>query len=125
MAVDLFQSRRTCNEFCHFWSRNEDEKYEADELVHKRTSSGSFWAEEMSPEQLKNNIIAGSFMFDSDHVTIRSPDDCSVLKQNDLVKYQGEIWIVTNVQRTKARKSQLEYAYDRNCSHYWYIELRK
>ena len=126
MGVDLFQSRRDCNEFCRWWSRTDDEVRKQDnELVMKRIPSGTFWAKEISPEEYKKNIVAGDFIFDSSHTTIRSPDDCFGLKQDDLVEYQGETWIVVTVQKGKAKLSNTFFATDRNCSHYWYIELRK
>ena len=125
MGVDLAQSRRSYNELCRYWTRNEDEKYTADELVYKRIPSGSFWAKEVAPEQLRNNVIGGAFMYDSSHITIKSPDNCEKLKNEDLVEFQGEFWIVVSVQKSKAKLSNTMYASDRNCSHYWYIELRK
>ena len=126
MGVDLFQSRRTYNVLCQFWSRNEDEtRYSADELVHKRVATGTFYAKEISGEEKRGNVISGTFLFDSSSITIKSPDDCSILKSEDVVEYEGDYWIIRNVQKRKARIQQSEFARDRDCSHYWYIDLRK
>ncbi len=125
MSRDLAQSTRGYNEYCHWWTRNEDDDFESNELIYKRIPSGSFWAKEEAPEQLRNNIISGSFMFDSAHTMIKTPDNVMSLKNNDLVKYQGELWIVVSVQKSKAKIANTMFAADRNCSHFWYIELRK
>ena len=125
--IDLRQSRRNCNEWCRWWTRKDSDKEDEvpDELIYKRTPDGQFWAEEISPERLKNNVIGGAFLFDSSHVSIRTPDNCFGLKSEDLVQYQDEIWIVVDAQKSKARKGSTMFASDKNCPHYWYIELRK
>ena len=125
MGLDLFQSRRNYNQLCKWWSRDERDEFESDELVHKRVPSGSFWAKEVNAEELKNNVINGSVMFDSSRVTIKSPDNCEGLKNNDLVEYQGCLWRVDNVQKKKARIQNSEFAADSVVSHYWYLNLVK
>ena len=125
MPVDLFQSRRIYNEQCLFWYRDESKQFTPDELVHTRVADGSFFARELSGEEKRNNIIGGVFMFDSASVTIMSPDDLEQLKSEDIVMYEGEIWIIRNIQKRKSRINQSEFARDKNCSHYWYIDLRK
>ena len=123
--LDLAQSRRDYNEYCRFWTRNEDDKYEPDELVYKRIPSGSFWSKEVSPENTRNNVVGGTFMFDSTHITLKTPDNCEKLKSEDLVEFRDELWIVVSVQKSKARTGNRMFVKDQYCSHYWYIELRK
>lgn len=125
MSFDLFQSRTNCHELCKWWTRNESTDYEPDELIMQRIPSGTFMAKEVSPEQGQNVIVGGAFMVDKSSVTIKSPDDLSGIKENDLVLYQGEKWIVLSVQKTKARVQNTMFASDKNCSHFWYLELRK
>lgn len=125
MSIDITQSRRTYNVLCQYWTRNESDTYSSDELVHKRVADGTFWAKEISPETRRDNVISGVFMFDSSSITIKSPDDCGMLKEKDIVEYEGEYWMVKDVQKRKARMQQSEFARDKYCSHYWYIELRK
>ena len=125
MSIDIFQSRRNYNEYCKWWSRDESNQYEDTDLIMKRVPTGTFMAREISPEQIRNNIILNSFLFELGTVTIKSPDNLMGIKNNDLIEYQGEKWIVVNVQKTKARIQNSYYANDKNCSHYWYIELRK
>lgn len=130
MSIDLAQSRRDCHEECLWWERDERDEFSSNELVHKRAPAGTFWAKEINPEQLRNDIIGGVFRFDSSHVTLRTPDDCFLLAKRSIesecvVLYQDEIWIVDSVQKSKARKNNVMFAKDKYCSHYWYIELRK
>ncbi len=125
MPIDLFQSRRTYNSLCRWWSRNEDEQYELDKLVLNRVPSGLFWAKETASEQYQDNVVNGMFMFDRTTVVIKSPDDLTGIKSEDIVEYEGELWMVRSVQKRKARIQQSEFASNSQCSHYWFIELRK
>lgn len=125
MPRDLAQSTRGYNIFCRWWSHDEREQFELDEMIYKRTPSGAFWAKEVAPESMRGNIVGGVFMIDSSRTTIRSPDNCMGLKSEDIVEYQGELWIVVSVQKGKAKHANTMYAADKNCSHFWYIELRK
>ena len=125
MSIDIFQSRRNYNEICRWWSRNENDEYSTNELISKRIESGSFCAKEVSPIQLMNTSLSGVFRIDSTHTTIKSPDNLENIKADDLVEYQGELWRVDDIQKSKAKIQNTLYAYDRNCSHFWYLSLRK
>lgn len=125
MPIDLSKSRRKCNEFCRWWKRDERDENTPDELIYKRTATGSFWAEEISAEQDRDNIVGGVFMFDSTHVTIRTPDNCLGMESKDLVLFRDEYWIVVSAQKGQAKKSNAMFVKDKYCSHDWYIELRK
>lgn len=123
--IDRFQSHATYNEKCRWWARNENDDYPPEELVMKRIASGSFWAKEVSPASLRNNILGGVFLFDNTHITIKSPDNLANIKSEDLVLFRGEYWLVVSVQRSKARNQNTYFGKDKDCSHYWYLELRK
>lgn len=125
MSFDLFQSRRNYNEPCKWWSRNDSDEFTEDELVMKRIPTGYFMAKEVTPEMERDNPIANSWLLQRSGTTIKTPDDIYGIVSQDLVWYQGEKWIVVSVQKIKARMQQTQFATDRYCSHYWYIELRK
>lgn len=126
MATDIFQSRRNYNEYCRWWTRNEnDDEIDESELKMNRTATGSFCAKEMSPIQLNAMNLGGVFRIDGTHTTIKSPDDLGNIKVDDYIEYQGEIWRVDDVQQTKAKLQNTYYADNKNCSHFWYIALRK
>ena len=132
MGFDFFQSRRNMNEYCRWWSRDESDDVEEDELVYKRVSSGYFYAKEVNAEVNDDNIIGGVFMTDKTSVTIMTGDDLSSMynikqdvRNRVLVEYQGELWRVDNVQKRKARIQNSEFANPDYVSHYWYLSLIK
>lgn len=124
-GFDLFQSRRNYNEPCKWWSRNETDDYDSDVLIMQRIPSGLFMAKEVSPEMERDNPIANAWLLHRTGVTIKTPDDLTGISGEDLVWYEGEKWIVSSFQKIKARMQQTEFATDKHCSHYWYLELRR
>ena len=126
MPVDIFNSRATYNVKCRWWSRNEnDEDYDLDEIVMKRVATGSFRAKEVAPLRKQDAQIGGVFEIEKHFITIKSPDNLINIREKDIVEFNKEIWRVTSVQRSKARNQNTFFATDKNCSHYWYLELSK
>lgn len=125
MSIDLYNSRSTYNEKCRWWHRDENDEIETDELVIKRIASGSFMAKEVSPRRTENIEVGGVFRFEKDNITIKSPDNLTGIASEDLVEFRGEMWRVVDVQKSKARNQNTYFAKEKNCSHYWYLELRK
>ena len=123
MSIDLFRSRRGFNEYCKWWTYKKD--VDPAELIHKQKPAGTFYAKEISAETYNDNVLGGVFHFDRTTTIIQSPDDLGKIKNNDVILYQGEIWFVKDVQKRKFRIQSTEFATDRNCSHNWYIEIRK
>ena len=127
MGFDIVQSRNGYNERCKWWSRKQIDNEEVfdNELVYKRIPDGMFMAKEVNAVTDVNNVLQGVVMVKRTNVTLKSADDLSGLSSEDIVEYDGEIWFVTSVQRSKARMQNTYFAKDRYCSHYWYLELRK
>ena len=125
MSYDMFQNHNGYNERCKWWKRNEDDIYEPDELIMKRVPTSVFYAKEIAPETANAEIFGGDFVFSKDNTTIKTPDNILGIDKNDLIEYQGEKWIVENAQKSKAKIQQTLFANDKNCSHFFYIELRK
>lgn len=124
MSFDLFQSRRNYNEPCKWWSRNDSDDFSSETLVMKRIPTGTFMAKEVSPATERDNPIANSWLLQRSGTTIKTPDNIMGIKSQDLVLYDGELWLVVSVQKIKAKMQQTYFVSDKNCSHYWYIELR-
>jgi len=122
---DKCQSHAGYNEKGRWWHRNENDEIETDELIMERVPSGSFWAKEVTPKRTENVQVGGVFVFEKDTITIKSPDNLSQIASEDLVEFRGEKWRVNNVQRSKAKNQYTFFGKDMNCSHYWYLELRK
>ena len=126
MPLDIYNSRATYNEKCTWWSRNDmDEDIDLDELVLNRVATGSFMAKEVAPLRKQDAQIGGVFEIERHFITIKSPDNLSTIREKDLVKFRGEMWRVASVQRSKARNQNTFFGKDKNCSHYWYLELSK
>lgn len=125
MPIDIYQSRATYHEKCRWWHRNENEDLDTDEMIMKRVPSGSFHAKEVAPIRTQNFNVGGALRFEKDLITIKSPDNLIDIESEDLVEFRGELWRVMSVQRSKARNQNTFFGSDKNCSHYWYLELRK
>lgn len=132
MGFDLFQSRRNMNEFCEWWSELKNDDDSEDKLIYSRIPNGCFFAKEVNAEAQDDNFIAGIFALDKTSLTIMSSDDLTGLYNSSqdisnrvLVKYQGELWRVDNVQKRKARIQNSEFAKSSEVSHYWYLSLIK
>lgn len=136
--IDMFRSRRTYNERCRWWSRNEQENDttitngfdnvivgNSEELIMKKAPSGYFYAKEVSSESHSDLIVAGMYRVDKIIVTIATPDDLTGIKQNDYVEYQGKMWVVENFQTKKFRIQSSEFATADKVSHDWYLTLRR
>lgn len=102
--IDLNESRRANYEKVDYWKRDEDTSMTTSELVTKKRTSGSFYATEMNPKSDTNNIVDNSFLFDDSSITLMTRDDVTGLAQNDIVRYENELWMVTSVQRRKIKK---------------------
>ena len=126
MSFDPMQSRHNYNICCKWWSKKQNQDVDDDELIYKRVPTGHFWAKEVSAEATSDNVIGGVFMTERTTVTIKSPDNLSGIEEGkDLVEYQGEYWLVVSCQKSKQRLQKTFFASNKNCSHYWYLELRK
>lgn len=125
MSYDMFQSRRGYENLCYWWSRKEEDPEDSDELNMKRTPNGHFSAKEVSPESDQSTIAGGVFRVHKTTMTIKTPDNVWGMKEDDIVKFDGEYWIVTQIQRSKAKMQNTIFANSKNCSHFWYIDLRK
>ena len=125
MAIDIFNSRATYNIKCRWWSRNENDDFDLDEMVYERVATGSFRAKEVAPLRKQDAQIGGVFEIEQHFITIKSPDNLSTIREKDIVEFNGELWLVSSTQRSKARNQNTFFAKDKNCSHYWYLELSK
>lgn len=130
-GIDIFTSRRKNFDKCLFWHRLDDEDLsslvsidpEYGELIYDRNPDGTFFANEISPFSYESKSLAGgTFMFDSTNVGIETNDDIQILSQNDLVFYDGDIWRVSSLQRTKYKKQN---QYSKKCGYKTIIMLRR
>ena len=117
---DLFHSRRTYYAECEYWIRDERQSVgPASEWILKNSSSGVFYAKEVSPRHNQMNQVGNVFAFDRNNIALETDDDVNEIDRGCIVKYNNEIWIVDSVQREIHRKEsefnvELDYKYTIN-----------
>lgn len=132
--VDLFTSRRNHFNKCYYWKRNDREEEmkqdlysmvsvdeDSNEMSYEREPDGWFDANEISNFEENNQIIAGTFMFDDNTVTLETNDNIPLLGINDIVVFDNKVWRVIKVARKK-RKRQAQFSKD--YSYKTYISLK-
>lgn len=118
--VDEFTSRRIEFDYCEYWVRDVDGN--PNELIHvNRKKTGHFYARQENAESLGNNVIGGVFMFDTRNVTISTQDDINDIKQNDIVKWRDNVYMVADVQRIPLKKN---YQFHNDIRYKTYLSLR-
>lgn len=125
MAIDIYQSRATYNEKVKWWSRDIRNRNEYDEIIMKKTPTGIFWAKETTPLRNDSQTIMGSIRVDQQTITIKTTDNLTEMKENDLVLFRGKKWIVLSIQMSKSKNQHTVFGTDKYCSHYWYLELHR
>ena len=103
-GIDIYGSRRTRYEMCRSFRRDEDDSTPPRDLVSKADPDRVFYAREESPKADINNPIQDMIVFDDSVVTISTEDNVGELSPRWLVEYDGELWIVKNVQRRRIGK---------------------
>ena len=119
-CVDLLLGRRGDFEKCKYWVRNEDDE-DLSQYTYESAPDGTFYAEEVSTEDLRKMTINGIFMFDESLITIYTNGSIS-LKKGDLVGYRGDVWIVQSCQSKRIQKN-LQFM--KRASTKSYIQLKK
>lgn len=120
-CIDLYNSRRCNFDKCYYWTVDESNNYDLDELVYKSKPNGFFYAKESSAENKNKNNINGMFLFDKSSITIQTNDDV-IIKSGDIVKYENEFWQVSNVSIRQVHKNS---QFLKKISRKTYIQLRK
>ena len=96
MAIDLYQSRRAKFNRCEFFKCVNGLSKE--ELIHKATPSGIFYAVEVSPKRGDGTNVAGVARFDRSQISIETDDDVDLLAVDDIVNFKNQPWIVVDIQ---------------------------
>ena len=122
LADFIFTSRRKMFDRCRYWKVNQDNvarnllDYLDDE------PSGFFDAEVYSSFYNDKNIIAGSFMFDEETITLRTEADISDVKKNDVVEFREEMYRISNVSKKPLRKNN---QFTDDCGYEFFISLKR
>lgn len=98
--VDLFHSRRTNYHKCEYWIRDERNKSGSpSQWVLMNEPSGWFYGKPLSPKSNQPNVINGTWMLDSNHITLETDDDVNDITRGCVVKFDDQLWLVESVQK--------------------------
>ena len=120
--VDEYGSRRTKYTLCEYWIRDSRVAItDANEWVISHDSQGFFYAKESSPKYGQFNTIGAGFVFSRAGITLETEDEIPNISEGCLIKYNGRVWFVDNVQELVKRKRS---ALDNRLHYKRYITLR-
>ena len=121
-TVDVFRSRRTEPIECEYWIAKDDVQPTLDQYDMDILPDGTFFASEINSKMDEYQVVEQSFMFRSHNVTLKTNDDISDMTENSVVRYDGELWRVKNVQKIKNKKRSY-YSIDEEYT--YFLTLRR
>lgn len=118
MSIDIYHSRRINFKKCRYWLRDErDSIASANKYIYNKAPDGIFYAHQLVASSLTNNQISNIMMFNKNTLVLETDDHISNIIPNTIVEYEGELWIVENIQDTPhLKESQFSKS-----THYKYI----
>lgn len=119
-SFDEFSGRRTTFDKVYYWRKDETIK-DKSKLVLQKHPTGHFYAKKITPKDISNAQIDNAFMFQKGTVTLKS-NDMFTLEENDVVKFDNEIWRVANVQVVEEERQE---QFMKRISRSVYIRLAK
>lgn len=124
-AVNIFTSRRTNFLDCEYWLvEKNDLTKDKSLLTHENTPEGTFSAKIENVIENSSSVVAQTFIFDSNTLSISTTDFIPGLKRNCLVKINQleGIWRVDNINQSPIRNN---YQFDSELTFKTYIQLRR
>lgn len=118
----IFTGRRDTHRKCIYWCQDESEYYDKNEIGIKKEPTGKFYAKEVQARQDGSQQVGGVFMFDSSTISLKTNDNIENLRKNDVVKYNNEMWRVTDIQKRPIRKNA---QFMKNAIYTYYINLKR
>ena len=106
--IDIWTSRRGNFIECEYWLKEDSVMSENlsdfiknpdDELTYKSEPDGIFFAKEVNAYTQDNQVIAEVFMAKRETITLETSDDISVLKRNDIVRFNDKKYRVDSIQK--------------------------
>ena len=106
--IDLYTSRRDKFLECKFWSQDKNPYHDISdaEIVYNISPSGTFYAKELNPYTISNQVIAESFMLESKSVSLFTEDGVDELRENDIVEFDDEVYRVDEIQVVPYKKQR-------------------
>jgi hypothetical protein len=121
--IDLWQSRRDVFVPVEYWSQIDNEDLVSNsQISYNRLPTGTFMAKEVSSFTDDSQVVGEALMYDENTVNIYTRDKIDDLRVNDIVKYEGKIYRVDNIQKNYVKK-QRQFM-KREASAEYFISLR-
>ena len=121
--IDLWQSRRDAFVPVEYWSQIDNEDLVSNsQISYNRLPTGTFMAKEVSSFTDDSQVVGETLMYDEITVNIYTIDKIDDLRVNDIVKYEGKIYRVDNIQKNYVKK-QRQFM-KREASAEYFISLR-
>lgn len=124
-GVNIFTSRRTNFLDCEYWLVSKDDlQKDKSKLTHENTPEGAFNAKIENSVENSSSVIAQTFLFDSNTLSISTTDLVPGLKRNCLVKIKQleGIWRVESINQIPIR---VNYQFDTEITFRTYLQLRR
>lgn len=103
MSINLNNSRRSYNIRCKWWMS--DVKWSnLQKLSHENKPAGIFYAREHQPSNKLENFDGDMVKVDIQNTVIETQDNVEGINHECLVEYNGQLWIVDNVQSKMQNK---------------------
>ena len=118
--IDIYHSRRNMHQLCAFWTRDESGIGNSEAYDYKDQPDGYFYAKEITPETVDNNVLFSTFMADQHHTMLESTDDLEGLTENSRVLFKDQPWRVDSIQKHPIIK---ETEFCKFETFYWYVQL--
>ena len=119
--VDIYRQRRGKFYKCSYWKRDPKGVMDNEELIHKTSPAGIFYANISSSKYQDMQDLAGVFRVGSERITIETEDFVNV-DADDLVSFKGSMWKVV---RSNTDPVQKNSEFSSRESNKTYIELIK
>lgn len=103
MSINLNNSRRSYNIRCKWWD-SDVKQSDLQKLDHKIKAKGIFYAREHQPSNRLENFDGDLVKIDIQNTVIETQDTVIGINHECLVEYDGQIWIVENVQSKMQNK---------------------
>ena len=127
-GVNTFTSRRTNFLECEYWLVSKDERdKDKSQLTHEKAPEGEFYARIENSVENTSSVIAQTFLFDSQNLSISTTDYVEGLKKNCLVAIKNNpalegVWRVDSLNKAPIRSN---YQFDTDIQYRTYIQLRR
>ena len=118
--TNLLMGNRGCFYRCKYWERNSQYKDLA-EYKHKIEPKGVFMAKRENSTSQQKNELNNMFLYGNESIMISTKSTVDI-KPNDLVEFDGEIWVVQNVQYVTKRSNE---QYMKKKCRFTYIQLKR